>query len=101
MSGGELPGEPELEEAAKYFHALGNKLRLKIILLLLSTDRPLHIKAISRRLKTSYPAIYRHITTLREAGIIRIYEVGRSRVVTLRDPESHLTLIRMVGKHKS
>lgn len=92
--------EERLEEAARYFHALGNRLRLRIILLLASTDRPLHIKAVSRRLKVSYPAIYRHIAVLKRAGIVRVYEVGRSRVVALNQPEAHLSAINLARKQK-
>jgi len=82
-----LEGE-ELERAALLFSALGNKLRLKVILLLASTDRPLHIKAVSKRLGVSYPTIYRHIAVLRRAGLVKVYEVGRSRVVALTKPEA-------------
>lgn len=77
----------ELEQAARLFNALGSRLRLRILLLLSSTDRPLHIKAVSRRLKVSYPTIYRHVKVLRNAGLVKVYEVGRSRVIALANPQ--------------
>ncbi|MEN2974973.1 MAG: winged helix-turn-helix domain-containing protein [Candidatus Caldarchaeales archaeon] len=96
-----LSEDEELESVTRYFHALGNKTRLKILLLLASTERPLHIKAISRKLKISYPAIYRHIKTMENANILQIYEVGRSRVVTVISPEIHSEVINLIKKHKS
>ncbi len=87
-------------EAARLFHALGNRLRLRVILLLSSTDRPLHIKAVSKMLKVSYPTIYRHITILKKAGIIKIYEVGRSRVITLTRPEEIRKVIALINELK-
>lgn len=89
-----------LGEAARLFHALGNRLRLRIILLLSSTDRPLHIKAISKTLKVSYPTIYRHITLLKKAGIIKIYEVGRSRVIALTKPEEIRKVLALINELK-
>lgn len=90
-------GRGELEQAARFFHALGSRLRLRILLLLSSTDRPLHIKAVSRRLRVSYPTIYRHVKVLRDSGLIKVYEVGRSRVITLSDPQ---LLKRILGEIK-
>ncbi|MCS7125951.1 MAG: winged helix-turn-helix domain-containing protein [Aigarchaeota archaeon] len=95
-----LSEDEELDWITRYFHALGNKTRLKILLLLTSTERPLHIKAVSRKLKISYPAVYRHIKTMKNADILRIYEVGRSRVVTVKSPEMHSEVINFIKKHK-
>lgn len=78
----------EVGDAARLFHALGNGLRLRILGLLVSTDQPLHIKAVSKRLKTSYPTVYKHVNVLKKAGLVKVYEVGRSRVVALRNPEA-------------
>ncbi len=91
-------GGGELEQAARFFHALGSRLRLRILLLLSSTDRPLHIKAVSRRLRVSYPTIYRHVRVLREAGLVKVYEVGRSRVISLTSPQ---LLKKILGEIKA
>ncbi len=73
-----------IDQVADVLGALGNRTRLRIIKLIAETDRPLHIKALSRALKVRYSAIYRHVVTLRKMGIVTVHEVGRSRVVALR-----------------
>jgi ArsR family transcriptional regulator len=75
-----------VENISKIFNALGNPVRLRILLMVQNTRRPLHIKAISRELKVDYAAVYRHVEILREAGLLEIFEVGRSRVLSLADP---------------
>lgn len=47
----------------------------------------MHIKAISKELKMRYTAVYRHISILKDAGLVTIYEVGRSRVVMITKQE--------------
>jgi len=76
--------EQKLAEISTVLQALGNTTRLKILILTAQQDRPLHIKAYARILKKRYSATYRHISILRKAGLVTIYEVGRSRVVSIR-----------------
>jgi ArsR family transcriptional regulator len=64
------------------FNALGSPIRLKILSIISETKRPMHIKAISKGLKMDYAAVYRHIDILKRAGLVQIFEVGRSRVVS-------------------
>lgn len=87
--------EEEFKEAAEVFHALSSVGRLRILSLLEATSRPLHIKAVSRSLKIDYATVYRHIRALESAGLVEIYEVGRSRVVEVKDPS---TLKELVAK---
>jgi len=70
-----------------FFSALGNSSRLRIIELLLSSQKPLHVKGIARLLGADYAVTYRHIEKLEEVGILGIYEVGRSRVPYLKNKE--------------
>lgn len=63
------------------FDALGNPVRLKILSIIGETERPLHIKAVARSLKMDYAAIYRHVTILKQAGLLQVFEVGRSRIL--------------------
>lgn len=91
---------PRVENISRVFNALGNPIRLRILLMLQNTRRPLHIKAISRELKVDYAAVYRHVEILREAGLLEIFEVGRSRVLSLADPtllSEFLNRIEKVG----
>lgn len=72
--------EEDLEKLGNFFSALSSGMRLKIIHILLSTDKPVHVKGIAKMLKSDYAVTYRHIEKLKQAGILGIYEVGRSRV---------------------
>lgn len=60
----------------------------------------MHIKAVSRALKIDYATVYRHIRTLESAGLVEIYDVGRSRVVEVRDPNTLKELIAKVSEFK-
>jgi DNA-binding transcriptional ArsR family regulator len=77
-----LYSDKELKEASRILKALSNVVRLKILLMLAETQRPLHIEAVTRNLKMDYGAVYRHIKVLKQVGLLRIYEVGRSRVLS-------------------
>lgn len=52
------------------------------MLMLKEAKRPIHIKAAAQHLRMDYGAVYRHIKVLREAGLLEVYEVGRSRVLS-------------------
>jgi DNA-binding transcriptional ArsR family regulator len=79
--------EQELRRVSTIFSALGSPTRLKIVELVSETERPLHIKAVAQVLKKDYAAVYRHIRVLEECGLIGVYEVGRSRVIYLKNKE--------------
>jgi len=64
------------------FGALGNPVRLRILLMLMDSKKPLHITAVASNLKMDYGGVYRHVEVLRDAGLIQVYEVGRSRVLS-------------------
>ncbi len=88
--------EEQLETAAVVFSALGNRVRLQILLMLTDTRKPLHIKAVARNLEMDYAAVYRHVEVLAKAGLIMIHEVGRSRVLSLTRPEQFQQLLNML-----
>ena len=72
----------ETKHLSMVFSALGNPVRLKILSIISETKRPLHIKAVAQTLRMDYAAVYRHIKVLKKAGLIQIFEVGRSRVLS-------------------
>jgi DNA-binding transcriptional ArsR family regulator len=72
----------DLKSASTMFGALGNPVRLRILLMLMDSTKPLHITAVASNLKMDYGGVYRHVEVLRDAGLIRVYEVGRSRVLS-------------------
>ena len=82
-----MPHSTRLDDLAKFFDALASPVRLEILEMIASTKRPLHIKAISDRLKIDYGSTYRHVSVLKKARIVEVYEVGRSRVVSPRNQE--------------
>jgi DNA-binding transcriptional ArsR family regulator len=72
----------DLKSASNVFGALGNPVRLRILLMLMDSTKPLHITAVASNLKMDYGGVYRHVEVLRDAGLIQVYEVGRSRVLS-------------------
>jgi DNA-binding transcriptional ArsR family regulator len=85
----------DLKTASELFGALGNTVRLRILLMLMDSKKPLHITAVASNLEMDYGGIYRHVEVLRDAGLIQVYEVGRSRVLSLMNIETIKNLIDM------
>jgi len=72
----------ELKSASQTFSALGNVVRLRILLMLMDSKKPLHITAVASNLKMDYGGVHRHVEVLRSAGLLQVFEVGRSRVLS-------------------
>ena len=83
----------ELGKVSRIFNALGNETRVRILLLINKTKRPLHIKAIAEALDMDYAALYRHVKVLQRSGLLIVYDVGRSRVLSLKNSEATLQLL--------
>ena len=88
--------ELELRQVSDIFSALGSPTRLKIVELVNETQRPLHIKAVAQALKKDYAAVYRHVRVLETCGLVGVYEVGRSRVLYLKNAELVTECVRIV-----
>jgi len=82
----------EMENFSRIFSALANPVRLKILSIVSETKRPLHIKAVAEVLNMDYAAVYRHVGLLEKAGLLQVYEVGRSRVLS----PLHVDLMKQV-----
>jgi DNA-binding transcriptional ArsR family regulator len=93
-----LLDELELCQVSSIFSALGSPTRLKIIITINETKRPLHIKALAQALKKDYAAVYRHVRVLEKNGLVGIYEVGRSRVIYLKNTEMIKDCVEMMKK---
>ena len=91
-------GEQELRQVSAIFSALGSPTRLKIVELVSETKRPLHIKAVAQALKKDYAAVYRHVKVLEQSGLVGVYEVGRSRVIYLKNGELIKEFVRIAQK---
>jgi len=90
--------ESEIKSATRIFNALSNEIRVKIILLVNDTKRPLHIKGIAQALAMDYAALYRHVQVLERSGLVEIYNVGRSRVLSLKNADLLIDLIDIAKK---
>jgi len=93
-----LSASEDLRTASEIFGALGNVVRLRILVMLMESKKPLHITAVASNLKMDYGGIYRHVEVLRDAGLIQVYEVGRSRVLSPLNTE---TIKDLIGKAKN
>ncbi len=72
----------DLKSASTVFEALGNPVRLRILLMLMESEKPLHITAVASNLKMDYGVVRGHVEVLKGAGLIQVYDVGRSRVLS-------------------
>jgi DNA-binding transcriptional ArsR family regulator len=90
--------EQELRRVSVIFSALGSPTRLRIVELVSETERPLHIKAVAQVLKKDYAAVYRHVKVLEKSGLVGVYEVGRSRVIYLKNADLIKECVRIVQK---
>ena len=90
--------EQDLRQVSAIFRALGSPTRLRIVELVSETERPLHIKAVAQVLKKDYAAVYRHVKVMEKSGLVGIYEVGRSRVIYLKNADLIKECVRIVKK---
>lgn len=90
--------EQELRLVSVIFSALGSPTRLRIVELVSETERPLHIKAVAQVLKKDYAAVYRHVKVMEKSGLVGVYEVGRSRVIYLKNADLIKECVRIVQK---
>ena len=90
--------EGELRQVSAVLSALGSPTRLRIVELVSETERPLHIKAVAQVLKKDYAAVYRHVKVMEKSGLVGVYEVGRSRVIYLKNADLIKECVRIVQK---
>ena len=90
--------EVEVEQVSAVFSALGSPTRLRIVELVSETERPLHIKAVAQVLKKDYATVYRHVKVMEKNGLVGVYEVGRSRVIYLKNADLIKECVRIVQK---
>lgn len=90
--------ELELHKISAIFSALGNSTRLKIVETISQTERPLHIRALAQALEKDYAAIYRHVGVLVKSGVVGVYDVGRSRVIYLKNANVVNEYLRIAKK---
>ncbi len=90
--------EKALRQVSAVLSALGSLTRLRIVELVSETERPLHIKAVAQVLEKDYATVYRHVKVLEKSGVVGVYEVGRSRVIYLKNADLIKECVRIVQK---
>jgi DNA-binding transcriptional ArsR family regulator len=88
----------DIQYAVTIFTALANEVRVKTLLTIYQSTRPLHIAAVAKELDIEYPALYRHVKLLEKRGLLVCYEVGRSQVLALRHGDLVQQLIETAYK---
>ena len=93
-----LTNDEDTGRLATIFQALGNETRLKALMLIKDTKRPLHIKAVSNALQIEYAALYRHVKMLQRSGLLETFEVGRAQVLAIKQHEAVNQLLQIAQK---
>lgn len=89
--------EREIHRTVRVFNALANEVRIKALLAIHESKRPLHITAVAKILEIEYAALYRHIKILTKSGLLVSYDVGRSQVLALNHGDYVIQLLELVN----
>jgi len=76
----------ELREMARYFHALRDVLRLRI-LVALASNKEMTVTELARALHVSQPLVSFHLRPLRLLGLVQVRRAGREVYCFLNLPE--------------
>jgi DNA-binding transcriptional ArsR family regulator len=71
--------------------------------MLMDSKKPLHITAVASNLKMDYGGVHRHVEVLRNAGLLQVFEVGRSRVLSplnIDEVREFITKAKELNKHR-
>ena len=74
--------DDELREMARYFHALRDKLRLRI-LVTLAYDGEMTVTELARTLHVSQPLVSFHLRPLRLVDLVEVRRAGRQAYCSL------------------
>ncbi len=83
---------------AEIFRALAHEYRIKMLKIIMGSEKPLHIKALAEVLNLDYAVVYKHIKILEKAGILGEFVVGRSRVPYVKKKEELFKLLEDLVK---
>lgn len=68
--------EEEVRDLARYFHALKDVLRLRILITLASNEE-MTVTELARALRVSQPLVSFHLRPLRTLGLVKVRRAGR------------------------
>ena len=80
------PLDRELREMARYFYALKDILRLRILVTLAGSGE-MTVTELARALHVSQPLVSFHLRPLRALGLVQVRRVGREVYCSLNLPE--------------
>lgn len=78
--------DAELRELARYFYALKDILRLRILVTLAESDE-MTVTALAQALHVSQPLVSFHLRPLRVIGLVQVRRAGREVYCRLNLPE--------------
>jgi DNA-binding transcriptional ArsR family regulator len=87
------------EQDLKLLKAISNKVRLKIIKLLLEKEFDC-VCNLSAKIKKDPSVVFRHITILKDAGIVTTEKRNRFLFCRIKDKNTLLKIFEFVKKHK-
>ena len=76
----------ELREMARYFYALKDILRLRILMMLAESGE-MTVTELARALRVSQPLVSFHLRPLRVIGLVQVRRSGREVFCSLNMPE--------------
>jgi len=80
--------DDELRDIARYFYALKDRLRLRILMTLAGAGE-MTVTELSRALHVSQPLVSFHLRPLRVLGLVEVRRVGREAYCSLNMLEIH------------
>ena len=80
--------DDELREIARYFYALKDRLRLRILVALADVGE-MTVTELSRALRISQPLVSFHLRPLRALGLVEVRRAGREVYCSLNMLEIH------------
>lgn len=92
--------DDELREMARYFHALRDKLRLRI-LVTLAYDGEMTVTELARTLHVSQPLVSFHLRPLRLVDLVEVRRAGRQAYCSLNLREiqrRHDELVKLLSR---
>lgn len=85
MSGGEQPGQAMLELIANRFRAMGEPMRLRLLVSLQGGERS--VGEVVNELRTSQANVSKHLQVLTSAGLLKRRKDGLKVLYSIAEPE--------------
>lgn len=91
----------QLRHTARYFWALGDPTRLKIVALVVAKDGGISVSDLQAIMKLGQPVVSRHLAVLRNAGVLTYVKERQSVFYSLAGPKDDPRLGVVRGLHRA